>query len=408
MEWILYWLRGYLRFSLRGPAVERFMTLCLYHGLPLRRIRYEIHPSVDISARHFRFMRELCLKSGCIAVLEKKGGFPFFLARNRGKVSFAIGILAAFLLIHGMASHIWNITILGNEVYSDDVLLQYMEENGYETGIQRKTLSCDALEQLLRNGYQRISWVSARVEGTRLIVEIRESEPALVEAGSAPGDLASETEGVITEIVTRSGIPQVKAGDMVAAGQVLISGTVPVYGDDGTILQTYSVTADGDIRLQHALVYQDSFPAYREVHVPDQERKRPWILLGKWYLEIPSFLRAKGEAQGVDRFQSYRQLRLFGDYYLPVYVGITTSQLYHTEKYFYTEEEQLSMAEQRIRSFVEENTRNGILVSSSSKLSVRGETCYVTGELTVNEDAGILVQIPEEEEASEVENETSP
>ena len=36
-------------------------------------------------------------------------------------------------------------------------------------------------------------------------------------------------------IVTRSGIPQVKIGDEVKKGDLLVAGEVPIYNDDETI-----------------------------------------------------------------------------------------------------------------------------------------------------------------------------
>lgn len=409
MNFVMYWFGGYLRFLLKGACAERFLNLCLYHGIPLRNIRYCSHPVIEVPLRYFCRIREIAYKSGCIVVLQQKGGFPFFVHKYRRQAMFCVGMLSAFLLIRGMSSRIWNVTIMGNQVYTDDILIQFMEDNGYTAGMGKKAVSCDDLEQMLRNNYERISWVSARLEGTRLIVEVRESEPQLEEKIWEPGDLTAETDGIIVEIVTRSGIPQVKAGDVVTAGQVLISGQVPVYDDSAALIELHPVSADGDIRIQREIVYQDQFSAVWEKRTYQSSQKRPWLLIGSLYLDIP-FLHLPGQENKElerDTVKSNYQVRLFEDFYLPVYCGFVTERFFSTEEVAYTEEECKKIAQEHILRYLEENTKDGNLISSDCTIKIRNNICYVSGELIFTEDAGSLTPIPQTEEVEEDETPAS-
>ena len=398
MRFILYWLGGYLRFILKGSGTERFLSLCLYHGIPLRNICFESYPVMEIPLRDFRRMRELAYKSGCIAVLQTKSGFPFFVRRHRRQAMFAVGMLAGFLLVQGMASHIWRITVLGNTAYSDDTLLHFLEESGYEAGMKIRDISCDDLEQLLRNRYERISWVSARLEGTMLVIELRETEPQKEEEVFSPGDLTADADGTIVEIVTRSGIAQVRAGDTVTAGQILISGQVPVYDDSDTVVEVHSVTADGDIRIQREIVYEDRFPAVYEQRTEVSSERRPWLMIGSWYVEIPFFsLPGQRNAEmKTDYMKTSYQVRLFDDFYLPVRCGFVTKRSYTSEEQAYTEEECRKIAENRVRKYIAENTREGELLRAECSTRIRNGICIVSGELTFTENAGVLMPIASE------------
>ena len=62
-------------------------------------------------------------------------------------------------------------------------------------------------------------------------------------------DIVASEDGVISSIITRNGIPQVKAGDTVEKGQILVSGAVPVYDDGQNIVKYQIYEADADITI---------------------------------------------------------------------------------------------------------------------------------------------------------------
>ena len=109
----------------------------------------------------------------------------------------------------------------------------------------KSRVDCPGIVKNIREEYNDIVWVSASVDGSRLKIQIKENEDTLL--GSAdnvenretetenddkakgivsdelhPTDLIASADGVITSIVTRSGIPQVHAGDQVKKGDILV------------------------------------------------------------------------------------------------------------------------------------------------------------------------------------------
>ena len=95
-------------------------------------------------------------------------------------------------------------------------------------GMRKSAVSCEGLEESLRNQFAEITWVSAEIKGTRLTVRIKENEAMLspVEPDRTPCDLAAEKDGVIERCVVRNGLLKVRAGDPVAAGDLLVAGTI--------------------------------------------------------------------------------------------------------------------------------------------------------------------------------------
>ena len=59
-----------------------------------------------------------------------------------------------------------------------------------------------------------------------------------------PCNIIASQDCTITEIVTASGTPVVKAGDDVKKGDILISGAVYLYDDNNEVLDTNYVSAE--------------------------------------------------------------------------------------------------------------------------------------------------------------------
>lgn len=66
----------------------------------------------------------------------------------------------------------------------------------------------------------------------------------------------AEYDGVITDMIVRSGIPQVTIGSQVAKGDLLVDGKVPIYAEDGTIREYRMVIADADIRWSILVTFE--------------------------------------------------------------------------------------------------------------------------------------------------------
>ena len=103
--------------------------------------------------------------------------------------------------------------------------------------MKRNRLHCDVIEKSIRQKHPDISWVSAEEKGSLLVISIKEANP---EAGRERAGrichLVAEKSGIVKKIVVNRGVACVKPGQKVKKGQILISGIVPVTGDDETVV----------------------------------------------------------------------------------------------------------------------------------------------------------------------------
>lgn len=90
-----------------------------------------------------------------------------------------------------------------------------------------------------RANFPQVTWTSGRLDGVRLLIELKENDMPVPEETSADPktgrDLVSQYDGVITEMIVRSGVPKVTTGSEVAKGDILVEGRIPIYAEDGTV-----------------------------------------------------------------------------------------------------------------------------------------------------------------------------
>ena len=116
----------------------------------------------------------------------------------------------------------------------------------YGPGLDERDLAHEALLQL-----PDLSWMAINLHGTRAQVLVREAvKKPPAEDGSVVGDVVAESGGIVSHMEVLSGEAVCQEGDTVAAGDVLISGSVklpgPKYGG-GVDLGWSQVRAAGRI-----------------------------------------------------------------------------------------------------------------------------------------------------------------
>ena len=129
-----------------------------------------------------------------------------------------------------------HIHIEGNESLSTQVVLSYLQEEGITHGMLKRQIHGEELEKKLREHFTEVTWTSAEVKGTRLIVHMKENEDAsfsLVDE-KEPADLVAAKSGQIISMIVRAGTPVVHEGDQVQAGDLLGYMGDSGYGPEGT------------------------------------------------------------------------------------------------------------------------------------------------------------------------------
>lgn len=375
-------LRAKVGVRLTGRETERFIKLCGLNGIELRRLAKEEDGKgcrFVMWADEFFELRPYLKKTKCRARVISREGVPFYLKRRRKRWMFPAGVLLGAAFLFGLAQFIWKIDIEGNVYYTDDVMYRFLEEQDVTFGTLKSAVYTAGLEEIIRDNFAEITWVSVQLEGTHMTVSVKEDDQ--LEASVPETDISNivaASEGVITSMVVRAGQTALRKGDPIAVGQILISGEVELKDDSGNITGTKQVHADGEVYASVSYQYEDSFLLSHEIREYQENEVNGYTLvLGDFYLPLPVL----GEiGTYYDAVTERSQLYLGSNYYFPVYLEKTVYRSYLRRVKDYTEEEANAAAKERMDAFLRKLTENGYEIQNSEfALVIEKGVCYVTG-----------------------------
>ncbi len=259
----LRFICGNVRFSAQGMFPERFINLAMHSNASLWDIRRDNDGfSACVIANRYKLLRYAAAKTKTRIKLVSKHGLPFILLPYRHRAGFVLGFIFFCLTIWTMSNFIWIVEF----PETDDELQIKLQSVAYEAGIHpgrlRSSLDGEALSNVLEANIGDISWASVNIFGSRLSVDIREYEsfPKKISLNE-PCNLVAAKGGVITDVNPKSGFVEVKKGDVVVPGDLLISGVVDDAMGSVTLVHAMgSITARTDYRFTETISFEQTEP----------------------------------------------------------------------------------------------------------------------------------------------------
>ena len=384
------YLRGYVKIRVEGYSPERFLNLCCFHhifiwGLVPAGNAYEMYMSLS----GFRKIRPFTRKTHTKAVILKRCGFPFFLKRYEKRKLFFISLLLCAALLKVYSLFIWDIHFEGNQKWPDETLSEFLDSKGVAPFMLKSSVSCADIVKDIRKEYNDIVWVSASIDGSRLKVQIKENEDTFKEETDVsqeehPTDLVAETDGVITEIVTRSGVPQVHVGDTVKAGDILVSGRIEVKNDSGEVVGYQYQKSDADVFADTQIEYSDSMPLTWQDKVYDGRKRYKWyVRIFDWTISAGT---VKSSFEHSELASSETQLKIGENFYLPVSFGFERAKSYDFQEKEYTQDEIREKLSLDFRRFCDELEEKGIQIRENSvKIHIGADSASASGSVYLNQ-----------------------
>lgn len=372
------------------------MNLCNNHGIEL----WDVEPAGEgyefyMHIKGFLGCKDFLRKTKTRVVIRNKLGLPFLLFRYRKRKLFFAGLLGCFLALFIATRFIWAFEISGNRQFTEDMFLAFLESQQVYYGMSIEGLDIDRFEKTLREEYDYIIWASAKIEGTKLHVMIKENDVERTgETETAEsGDIRAAASGTVVSMVTRAGVPLVKPGDTVEEGEILISGIIPIMNDDETLRTYHETRADGDVVIESQLPYADelSFKYDKKIYTGNRQRI-PILGMGEKEIKLGS-VKLK---EAYEILSVRKPVRLFDNLYLPVIYGHNDYIGYETVKSAYTKAEAAELLNTGFLQFCTTLEEKGLqIIQKDVKIDYKGDKAVLSGNLTVRENAVILSPITE-------------
>ncbi len=380
-------LTGTATLEITGACPEDCMTSLAACGIRFRGFQKtdELTIRLTVSDRELNRVRQCAKKQMCsVEVLSVSGLVPML--RSMGwRALYPLVLLGLVLLVFWLQGHIWFFTVSGNQQVPAAQILRVLEENGVGFWTDADELDMNTVKNRVLSELPELGWITINTEGgtAEVIVREREEKPA-ISRSAAPANIVAKKNGLITGIEATGGTPQVKAGDVVLAGDLLISGVTNL---DKTLLLT---RAQGEVYARTWNPVSGLLPDNaKEKQFTGRQTVRYSLIFGK---KLINFYKTSGISySNYDKIMEQTDLTLPGGYVFPVSITKVTLREYVPQALGISEPEQL--LEQTVLAQVRQKLTAGQILRSTPSVQETAGGFRLSGTVECQEEIGTVAEI---------------
>lgn len=361
-----HWILGYTECCIRGDHTACFFNLCRERGFtytPVKSRRGKQQTTEDGSFEcccpliRSHDMLRACAQRGIDVRVVRRGGIPILAHRYRMRAGLFAGLLLMIGLLFVSGRVVWDIRIDGDASVCGTPVREQLASCGLTIGTWIPSLETDEVESRLLIASDDIAWVSVNMKGTVAYVQVRELKQPKSERTDEPSNLVARCDGVIESVKLISGEVAVQPGDLVRAGELLVSGV-----RDSSV-QGYGVSsAQGEVfaRTEHTLTVKIDRTAEKKVYTDQKIAKKTLFFFGK---EI-KITKSTGIMEGnCDTIKKLEIFDLGKGAILPISLETTLLQMYELQKVTLDDEQLTARAYEELGRALALATENATLIS---------------------------------------------
>lgn len=329
------YILGYITITIEGYYIERFINICKNKKIAIWNLKRngDINLTFRSRVQDFKQICKIAKKLQCKVKIENKKGLPFLINKYKKRKIFIILLILIAVLIFISSNFVWNVDIREENGNKIENIEKNLEDAGLKIGQLKAKVNSKEIINKIRLERNDIAWMGIELKGTNAIVKIvkADEKPEIIDENEYC-NIVSDKAGVITKINSQNGTANVKVGDTVNIGDVLINGWM-----EGKYTGIRYVHAKGEIQ---ARVW---YSEYKKVSYQTEERKETGNYEDKYALKINNFKINFGK--GVSKFEIYdtieteKKFKIFSDLYLPISIVKTTyNEIEKTQKTYQIDE----------------------------------------------------------------------
>ena len=222
---IINYIYGYLRIVVEGYYIERFINICRNRNYMMWNIKKvnDINIALNIEIKHFREICKIAKNTQSKISIKSKKGLPFLLNKYKKRKLFALFLILVLGIIFLSSNFVWNIEIIEENGLAIENIMEDIQEAGLKIGTLKNDIDTKEIINKVRLERDDIAWIGIELKGTNAIVRLvkADEKPEIVDEDEYC-NIVSNKNGVITKINAQDGTANVKVGDTVSVGDVLI------------------------------------------------------------------------------------------------------------------------------------------------------------------------------------------
>ena len=346
---LLKYLLGYVRITVEGYYIERFINICTTNKILIWNLKREKGVKLHLNTGIQDFYRavKVAKKLKCKVKIEKKRGIPFFINRHRKRKTFLISLVIILMALYISSNYVWNIEIQVEE----NMVLQNIEndlnEAGLKIGKRKSQIETEEIVNAIRLKRNDISWIGISMKGTNAIVKVvKKIEPPEIIDEKEYCNIVAQKSGTITQIIAQNGTARVQTGDLVEAGQLLIEGVM-----EGKYTGTRYVHSLGEVKAVVQYTKTDKIYLKEEQNVKTGNKETKYRI--KFNNFQINFYKTLSKFKIYDTIEEEKKFRIFSNLYLPISVTQITNEELEKNTKKYTIEEATEIGTKKLEEQIE-------------------------------------------------------
>lgn len=375
-----HWILGYADCRVRGDHAACFFNLCRekeFAYTPIR-MRQKKGEQAEDTAFEFRCslarlsaLLQACAQRGIDARAVRRGGLPVLAHRYRKRAGLAVGLLLIIAILFVSGRVVWDVRMEGDASVCGTRLRERLALCGLTVGTWIPSLDTDEVESRLLIESDDIAWVSVNMRGTVAYVQVRELKQPESMRTDDPTNLVASCDGVIESVRLISGEVSVQPGDLVRAGELLVSGV-----RDSSVKGYGVASAQGEVfaRTEHTLTVKVDRVSEQKVYTGQKIVEKTLFFFGKTIKVTKSTGIIEGNCDTIKKLEIFD---LGNGAALPVSLETTVLQAYELRPVTLDDEQLTARAYEQLGRALTLATEHATLISKQ-----------VSTELT---DTGIIL-----------------
>lgn len=237
---VLNQMEGIIAVRLHGKNGEKVINMSLTRGIYIWDIRRRAdYLEFKIRKSAYEALKNIVEENYFQLEIINEEGLPYLKKTIKRRIGFFGGALLFLLAIYLMSSFIWFIEVINNDRIDTGTIMLTAAKHGLYKGVGKWNFSRSEVEEAILLDINQLSYVKVDIRGVKATIEVVEKIfPG--EEITGPCHIVAAKDGVVEEILLLEGQVNTKEGEVVAQGDILISGIIfyqpnPIFGEEENI-----------------------------------------------------------------------------------------------------------------------------------------------------------------------------
>lgn len=341
-------------------------------------------------SNNINLIQDIAQNINAAVTITKLEGIIRRIITKRLFFTIAAAVVCMALFVFWASRYIWYIEVSGLSTYTKDEITSVLDMDYPCYGVNKKEIDTDLLSEFIMDSFDKISWASCSITGTKLIIKISEAQDIFIpDSCDMPCNIVASMDCTISSIIANAGTPVVKAGDQVKKGDILISGAVNIMNDSLEIVETKYVCASGEVYGVSNIPYQDKIDSisYKK-NITKDKLSSVGITFGRTSVNL--YKRKESEADlGLSYDKVYNTYQVhFSDLYLPLCVNLGKNEYYELKSEKRTKSELDAFARKELARYIGKMQEKGVQIVQKNVIITHG-----TDGVTAEGDMKVIIPV---------------